>query len=472
MRSNSASSFGEKSLLPTLPAPKNRVQAVLALLRGEPYAAIHERYRISRSALYQYRQRALVALREALAEHRRGPHRPHNRLSPARERQVAELCHDRPTWSSYKVWRYLGPDAPSPRTVQRVRQRQHLDRLPKRAPPVMPAHRLDPVTRARAQALVRDKPWLGPERAAWDLQNSQHLTVSPSTLGRLKRQNLKARLSPPAPKPAWRFYERHHPHSLWHGDFLEKITLTDSRQTAYQLTLLDDYSRGYVFCDLFLNPDTRTTIRALIAAMRQWRIIPTAVIFDNGAAFKGKLLSAFCRQVGFRLIHTAVYHPQTNGKLERAFRDDMRDFYQRYETWLLDPLRRDLPAYMAYRNHVRGHHALGGQPAITRLREQTWMALPAVLETLESCARYELGRKTIPPTGCIRLFGRDAFLGEALAKLEITFCESLEGLEAWHNGQCKAVLRDYRTFTHLLAYRTQLLPSVFYFEPCRPSLSP
>jgi hypothetical protein len=33
-------------------------------------------------------------------------------------------------------------------------------------------------------------------------------------------------------------------------------------------SLQDDYSRGYVFCDLFLNPDIRTTIRALIAAMR------------------------------------------------------------------------------------------------------------------------------------------------------------------------------------------------------------
>jgi hypothetical protein len=34
------------------------------------------------------------------------------------------------------------------------------------------------------------------------------------------------------------------------------------------LTLLDDYSRGYVFCALFLEPDVRTTIQALIAAMR------------------------------------------------------------------------------------------------------------------------------------------------------------------------------------------------------------
>ncbi len=455
-----------------LPKHERRVQAVLALLRGESAASVCAQYRVGRSDLYKYRQRALSAMREALADHRRGPERPHNRLPVAREQRVVELCHDRPTWSSYQVLRCIGPDAPSPRTIQRVRQRQGLSRLPKRAPAIFPSRRLNPATLARAQAMVREKPWLGPDRAAWDLQNGEHLTVSPSTIKRLKRQNLAALLPSTPPPPVWRFYERHHPHSLWHGDFLEKITLSDSKQTAYQLTLLDDYSRGYVFCDLFLNPDMRTTIRALIAAMRQWQVIPAAVVFDNGSAFKGKLLSAFCEQVGIRLIHTAVNHPQTNGKLERAFRDDMRDFYRQYDTWLLDPLRRDLPGYVYYRNHMRGHRALGGQPAIARLREQTWMALPAVLERLESCACYETGRKSIPKTGIIRLFGRDAHLGTDLANLEITFFESLEGLEARHNGQCLAVLRDYRTFRQMLCYRGHLLPPSFHFEPCKPSSSP
>lgn len=466
-------SVPEEASLPfLLPKSERRVQAVLALLRGEPATSVCAQYRIGRSDLYKYRQRALAAMREALTDHRRGPRHPRNRLSSDREQQVAKLCHDRPTWSSRKVRRVIGPAAPSPRTIQRVRRRQGLDRLPKRAPAVFPSRRLDPAVLERAQVMVREKSWLGPDRAAWDLQNGEQLTVSPSTLRRLKRQNREAQLSPPPPRPEWHFYERHHSHSLWHGDFLEKITLSDSKQTAYQLTLLDDYSRGYVFCDLFLNPDMRTTIRALIAAMRQWRVIPAAVVFDNGSAFKGKLLSAFCEQTGIRLIHAAVHHPQTNGKLERAFRDDMRDFYRQYDTWLLDPLRRDLPGYVAYRNQVRGYRASGGQPAIVRLREQTWMALPAVLERLESYACYEIGRKIIPKTGNIRLFGREAFLGPDLANLDITFFESLEGLEARHNDQCLAVLRDYRTFRQMLCYRRCLLPSSFHFEPREPDLSP
>ena len=330
---------------------------------------------------------------------------------------------------------------------------------------------MTPEQREQVDAIIAEKPYLGPERTVWDLQNSHHITISPSTIKRLKRKQRDALLPPRPVPPVWRFYERSHPHSLWHGDFMEKVTLTDLDRTAYQLALQDDYSRGYVFCDLFLTPDVRTTIRAMIAAMRTWRVIPKAVVFDNGSPFKGRLLSAFCDQLGIRLIHASVNHPQTNGKLERAFRDDMRDFYKRYDTWLLDQLRRDLPVYVHYRNHVRGHLALGGKPAITRLNEYTHMALPAVLERLESYACYELRRKIIPATGTIRLFNRDAHLG-AMAGREVTLFESLEGLEARFNGE-RAVLKNYRTFQQLDApWRRDELPPAFYFEPCKPVICP
>ena len=64
------------------------------------------------------------------------------------------------------------------------------------------------------------------------------------------------------------------------------------------------------------------------------------------------------------------------------------------------------------------------------------MALPWVLDRLESYASYEVGRKVIPPTGNIRLFGRDAYLDVTLGGIEVTFCETLEGLEARVEGQC------------------------------------
>jgi transposase InsO family protein len=179
-------------------------------------------------------------------------------------------------------------------------------RLPKRAPPSVPAPRLPSATIERATQVIAQKWHLGPERLAWDLRNGEGIHMSPSTIKRL---------------------------------------------------------------NLFLDPDMRTTVRALIAAMRQWRVVPNAMLFDNGAPFKGRLLVTFCRNLRIHLIHSAVNHPQTNGKLERAFRDDMKDFYRQYDEWTLESLRRDLPAYVYYRNYVRGHRALGGKPSIVRLKE-------------------------------------------------------------------------------------------------------
>jgi len=67
-----------------------------------------------------------------------------------------------------------------------------------------------------------------------------------------------------------------------------------------------------------------------------------------------------------------------------------------------------------------------------------------VLERLESYASYEIVNKTIPATGCIRLFNRDAHLAE-MADREVRLFESLEGLEARCYGE-RAVIKNYRMF--------------------------
>ena len=463
---------------PSLSSPQDlRVQAVLDLLRGDSAAQVSVRYGIGRSALYKFKSRALAAIRDALSDQPRGPRRPHNHVSETWEQKTVSLCELRPTFSSYRIAQHLGRNAPSPRTIQRIRKRHHLTRLTKRPRPLGPARKLTLRADREVRNLLHEKFYLGPDRLAWDLWNSKGIRVSPSTFKRRKRKWLRlVEFFAPVPSiPAWRFYERHHPHSLWHGDFLEKVTLSDTGQTAYHLALMDDYSRGYVFCDLFLNPDIRTTIRAIIAAMRQWQVIPKAIIFDNGSGFKGNLLSAFCAQAGIRLIHTAVNHPQTNGKLERGFRDDMRDFYKQHTQWLFEPLRHDLPAYVHYRNYVRGHRALGGKPSITRLNEEhSRTASPDILDHLESFASYETGRRTLSADGSFRMFNREAHVDAMLAEREVIFFESLGGLEARMDGQCVALLRDYRTYKQKAVgfYTENEVPKVLQFEPCVKARSP
>ncbi|MDQ3685638.1 MAG: DDE-type integrase/transposase/recombinase [Acidobacteriota bacterium] len=330
-------------------------------------------------------------------------------MSPEKERQIKAVCERHPTLSSYKVHALLPPESPMPRTIQRVRRRLGLPRLPKRDVPRRQRKRVSPEEKRLIRASVRDKLYLGPLRLTWDLRNQHGLQISASTVGRTK-QAILAEMNPRPAPVEWRRYERKHPHSLWHGDLLEKVTLTYEDRTAYQLTLLDDYSRAYVFCDLFREVSVNTTIRALIAAMRAYRTIPKALFFDNGPYFKGMLLKLFCQRLGVRLIHSSVNHPQTNGKLERAFRDDMNEFYNRREKWIFNELRRDLPAYVEYRNQVRGHYALQGKPSSTRLREQNFFALPAVLDRLESYAWCARGHKIVGKNGYLHLNSRPVYI--------------------------------------------------------------
>jgi transposase InsO family protein len=318
----------------------------------------------------------------------------------------------------------------------------------------------------RARYCLKLRPHLGPERVVWDLQNAAQLRISTSTIKRLKRKTHAAlHPAPPPSSPAvWRRYERRHPHSLWHGDFMDKITLIETQQVAHQFTLQDDYSRGYVFCDLALDHDQRTVVRGLMAAMRQWQVIPKALLFDNGSPFKGMLLSTFCKKLGIRVIHTTVRHPQTNGKLERAFQDDMRDFYRQYNAWLLDHLRHDLPAYVRYRNCIRGHRALGGNPSIARLQERTENAPAHILDQLESYAVYEVGRQTVKMDGAMRVLGRSAQLDVRACGQEVTMYETLRGLEVKTPEGRWYLFPNYQVFRQLSFTAPWNMPASFSFE--------
>ncbi len=91
-----------------------------------------------------------------------------------------------PTWSAARIHAQAGPEAPSPRTIQRLRHRCQLPRLPKRPAPHLPARRLAVEVKQEARRLIEVKPWLGPERLAWELRNVAQMQISPATIKRMK----------------------------------------------------------------------------------------------------------------------------------------------------------------------------------------------------------------------------------------------------------------------------------------------
>ena len=188
------------------------------------------------------------------------------------------------------------------------------------------------------------------------------------------------------------------------------------------------------------------------------------MLFDNGSQFKGQLLSAFCSNLGVRLTHSAGGHPQTNGKLERAFRDDRREYYGRLDGWFFDELRERLSKYVRYRNEVRGHHALGGKPSTNRLQEQHWHALPSVLDRLEGYARHMLGVAMAGLNGCIRVLGRNGYVPGLRYKEKVSLTETFDGLEAETYEGRVYLLRNYRKFRQVPCYLRDALPFCFDFE--------
>src|SRR5919109_2162445 len=186
----------------------------------------------------------------------------------------------------------------------------------------------------------------------------------------------------------------------------------------------------------------RTTVRALVAAARQWRAVPQAAVFDSGASFQGRLLVACRQHAGSRLSHAAVNHPQPAGPRERAFRGGLEDVYRQYDEGRREPLRSHPPGYVQSRHPGRGHRAAGGKPPVPRLHERDRWAAQELRERLESVAWHEVKRKVVARYGAIQVFGRLAQAGSARKEREGTLIATVEGLEAHAAGRCVAVRRD------------------------------
>ncbi len=433
---------------------QRRFKAMLALLKGEPVSIVIVQFGICRSDLYKFRRRALTAMWEALCDSSSGPNISHNRICKEKEEHIKAMCERYPTLSSYQIRERLDSESPCPRTIQRVRQRLGLPRLPKRAPPQSPAKQFSSEEKQRVQQFMQSRTHLGALRLSWDVTNILKIPISAATVLRWRREIDRF----VEVKVNWQFYERQHPHSLWHGDVLKLWYLPNGKFVG-QMAFMDDYSRGYVACEVTMVPTTHFTIQCLIQAMRQWQVIPKAILVDNGSEFKGFLLKGFCENLGIRLIHIRAYHPQTNGKLERAFRDDRRDFYGMRKRWSVDALKKDLPDYVYYRNYQRGHSALKGKPAISRLKEQNWLASPSILNRLEEYAEREIESRRVHETGYIRILGKSAYIGKRFRGNRMRCFETINGLKICKDGVVIRTLPKYQEYRRLHnSYNSDLLP--------------
>lgn len=136
----------------------------------------------------------------------------------------------------------------------------------------------------------------------------------------LKRNGLISQEASLARKPFKRF-ERERNNELWQADFKGDFMMANGKR-CYPLTILDDHSRYALLIEP--KPDQKDVQSSFIRVFRDFGL-PEAILTDNGSTFAGfkSGYTQFERMLmdqGILPIHGRVYHPQTQGKIERFHR--------------------------------------------------------------------------------------------------------------------------------------------------------
>jgi putative transposase len=123
----------------------------------------------------------------------------------------------------------------------------------------------------------------------------------------------------------WVRYEREHSMSLWQGDRKEFVM---NEKKHWLIAFLDDSSRLITCYGVFDSPTPENTISILRQGFDEYGP-PREILTDHGTQFVSardqehahQTFKEFLIQYGIKHIVASVNHPQTNGKIERFFRE-------------------------------------------------------------------------------------------------------------------------------------------------------
>lgn len=161
--------------------------------------------------------------------------------------------------------------------------------------------------------------WGGRKIKAW-LERRGLTAPSPSTITAILERN--GLLDAPCDRPqrTWQRFEAAAPNDLWQLDFKGVVRLGAGE--AFPLSVLDDHSRFAV--GLFACPDQKqATVQAHVTSLFRRYGLPRRILTDNGPPWGPSrqygitAFEAWLIQLGIRVSHGRIYHPQTQGKVER-----------------------------------------------------------------------------------------------------------------------------------------------------------
>lgn len=162
-----------------------------------------------------------------------------------------------------------------------------------------------------------------------------------------------------------KFYEKPGPHVIYHADTME-VTLGNG-SLIYQISVEDDYSRGYMALCVF---QTKHSYFVILTLLRAFRLHSKPELFhhDNGGEYNNGVVSKLLQMLDIVDVPTEVENPKGNGKKERAHSQDRKYFYDKYHFRDIECVERVIPEYIQFRNESKGQWARYGKTASSVLK--------------------------------------------------------------------------------------------------------
>jgi transposase InsO family protein len=283
-----------------------------------------------------------------------------------------------------------------------------------RAPHSSP-RRTDPDIEARVVALRREYGWGA--RKLQVLLKREGKSLAEPTLNRIIKRNGLLRRADVKGHATTRF-ERDVPNDLWQIDFKGPLRLPGTDISCFPLAIEDDHSRYLV--GLFALPSIEAgPARAAIRAAFQAHGLPREILTDHGTPFYSTTsvhglttVSVEIMNQGIGLVHGAVSHPQTQGKLERLNRTLQEEIYFRGKPRTIEACQVLFDVFRETYNHVRPHESLDMDVPVSR-----YVASQRPYQSPPPAWRYDdrTTERQLNTQGCLDYAGQRLFVCEALA---------------------------------------------------------
>ena len=155
-------------------------------------------------------------------------------------------------------------------------------------------------------------------------------------------------------------YEKERCNEMWQTDFKGDFGLLDGTR-CYPLDILDDHSRFAI--KVTVKTDTRGVTGHFKEAFCEYGV-PESVLSDNGAQFAGfkqgyTQFEKWLMNHDVLPIHGRVYHPQTQGKIERFHRTMKDELLKHHQFANIAEVSARLMQWRDRYNNIRPHEALG-----------------------------------------------------------------------------------------------------------------